>query len=228
MLKKAKYICLALVLIVTAYELVVFAWSASAEHKARRIAELVATLKPGYTTEDSAIALFQAHGLSVAVDGQVCSTANGPCKAVAVGVSNYPPAIYNPNPPAGIRLIPLPPVNPAGLRVYLDFENGVLALIASKFYVGTTSVTLSRYAPNYEIATSEWKYANGGMVVSIGVASSGRNFDAPIPQFDLNYMYSVKCTDARTLWPNAPVSISFIRGIVKRMLDCVFFAGSTY
>jgi hypothetical protein len=210
--KKAKYICLALVLIVTAYELVVFAWSAIAEHKARRIAELVATLKPGYTTEDSAIALFQAHGLSVAVDGQVCSTATGPCKAMAVNVSNYPQAIYYPNPPEGISVIPLPPFNPAGLRVYLYFENGVLALIASKFYVGTTSVALSRYAPNYEIATSTWKYTNGGMAVSIGVASSGRNFDAPIPQFDLNYMYSVKCTDARTLWPNAPQPTEELHG----------------
>jgi hypothetical protein len=146
-LKKVKLVCLVLLLIVAAYEIMLFAWSISAEHKARRIAELVATLKPGYTTEDDAIALFQAHGLSVELDGQVCSTANGSCKAVAVGVSNYPPAIYNPNPPAGIRLIPLPPLNPAGFLVYLDFENGVLALIASKFYVGTTSVALSRYAP---------------------------------------------------------------------------------
>jgi hypothetical protein len=204
MLKKVKFVCLALVLIVASYEIMLFAWSINAEHKARRIAELVATLKPGYTTEDNAIALFQAHGLSVAVDGQVCSTASGPCEAVSVSVSNYPQAIFNPDPPAGIRLIPLPPVNPAGFRVYLNFKNGVLALIASKFYVGTTSVALSRYAPNYEIANSEWKYTNGGMVVSIGAASSGRTFDAPIPHFALNYMYSVKCADARTLWPTAP------------------------
>ena len=153
MLRKAKYVCLALVLVVVAYEIMLFAWSVNAEHKARNIAELVATLKPGYTTEDSVIALFQAHGLSVAVDGQVCSTADGPCKAVAVSVSNYPREIYSPNPPAGIRLIPLPPVNPTGFMVDLQFKNVVLALISSKFYIATTSATLARYAPNYEIGT---------------------------------------------------------------------------
>lgn len=197
-------VCTAVILVIAAYEVMLFAWSVNAEHKARRIADIVATLKPGYTTEDNVIALFQAHGLSVAVDGKVCSTAIAPCKAVAASVTNYPRTIYSPNPPEGIRIIPLPPVNPAGFGVDLHFEKGVLVLIDSKFYVGTTSVALARYAPNYEIGTSSWKYSNEGKVTSIRVSSSGAALDLPFPNFALNYMYSVKSPDARELWPSAP------------------------
>lgn len=57
-LKKAKYVCLALLFVVVAYEIMIFTWSTIAEHKAERLTELLAALKPGYTTEESAIALF--------------------------------------------------------------------------------------------------------------------------------------------------------------------------
>jgi hypothetical protein len=86
-LKKTKYVCLALLLVVAAYEIMLFAWAAIAEHKSRRPIELIATLKPGYTTKDSAIALFQAHRWNVKVDSNACSTSKGSCEGLRITTS---------------------------------------------------------------------------------------------------------------------------------------------
>lgn len=74
MLRTIKFTCLVLLLVVAAYEVVLFTWAIASEHKARRLTELVATLKPGETTRDSAIALFQAHRWNVKVVSNACST----------------------------------------------------------------------------------------------------------------------------------------------------------
>ena len=92
-LKKAKSVCLALVLVVVAYEIMLFAWSSIAEHKAERLTELLATLRPGYTTKESAIALFQAHGFNVMVLSNACTPPKGSCEDLAVGAANFPPII---------------------------------------------------------------------------------------------------------------------------------------
>jgi hypothetical protein len=203
-LKKAKYVCLALVLVVVAYEIMLFAWSTIAEHKAERLTALLATLKPGYTTKDSAIALFQAHGLNVAVLSNACTPPKGSCEDLAVGAANFPPIIpLHLGRLAGITLPPLPPLKTAAFWVNLYFINGILDSINASFRVGTTQVGYSRGAGDYQVRVSEWRYANGGMVTRIGVSTSGAAF-VPFPHFALNYMYTVKCTDARMLWPTAP------------------------
>jgi hypothetical protein len=69
---KTKHVCLGLLSLMTAYELMLFTRSSIAEHKAEKIAELVATLKPGYTKEDSARVLFQAHGFNVRTLNNAC------------------------------------------------------------------------------------------------------------------------------------------------------------
>jgi hypothetical protein len=168
-LKKIKYVCLALVLVVVAYEIMLFAWSTIAEHKAERLTELLATLKLGYTTKDSAIALFRAHRFNVVVLSNACSTSRGSCEVVGVGASNSPPIIpLHLGRLAGITLLPLPPVKTAYFQVNLYFIAGVLDSINVAYRVGTTGVGYSRYAGDYQVRTSEWKYANGGMVTGIG------------------------------------------------------------
>ncbi|WP_213807909.1 hypothetical protein [Granulicella sp. dw_53] len=212
-MKKTKYVCLALLLVVAAYEIMLFAWSAIAEHKAKSLTELIATLKPGYTTKDDAMALFQAHRWNVRVDNNACSTSKGSCEALAVGASNFPPIIpVHLGRLAGITLFPLPPVKTAGFVANLYFINRVLDSINVGFRVGTTGVGYSRYAGDHNFRSSEWKYENGGMVVSIGVASSGVAFDVPFPRFSFNYMYSVRCVDARMLWPTAPPPTTELHG----------------
>jgi len=204
-LKKAKYVCLTLLLVVAAYEITLFVWSTVAEHKAERLTELLATLKPGYTTMDSAKSLFQAHGINVSTLSNACNTPRGPCDDLYLGAANFPPIIpLHLGSLTGITLLPLPPVKPAYFLVNLYFINGILDSINVGYRVGTTGVGYSRYAREHNFRSSEWKYANGGLVTSIGVASSGAAFDVPFPRFALNYMYSVKCADARKLWPTAP------------------------
>jgi hypothetical protein len=61
-------------IVVAAYEVVLFTWAIVSEHKAKRLTELVATLKPGETTKDSAITLFQAHRWNVKVVSNACPT----------------------------------------------------------------------------------------------------------------------------------------------------------
>lgn len=204
-LKKAKYVCLALLLVVAAYEIMLFAWSIIAEHKAERLTELLATFKPGYTTEDSAIALFRAHGLNVAVPSNACTPPNGSCDGLFVGASNSRSVIFNRDRLMGIDLMPLPPLRPAAFWVNLYFINGILDSINLGYRVGTTLVAYSRGAGDYPVRVSEWRYANRGMVTWIGVSTSGAAF-VPFPHLALNYMHSMKCTDARTLWPTAPPS----------------------
>lgn len=213
MLRRAKYICLALLLVVAAYEIMLFAWSTTAEHKARSLTEVIAILKPGYTTKSDAMALFHAHRWNVTVLTNACSTSRGSCEELAVGAANFPPIIpLHLGQLAGITLLPLPPVKTAYFQVNLYFINGVLDSINVAFDVGTTRVGYSRYAGDYQVRTSEWKYTKGGMVTRIGVASSGAAFDVPFPHFALNYMYSVKCVDARMLWPTAPPPTTELHG----------------
>lgn len=206
LLKKLKYIFITLLLMVTASEVMTFVYSAIAEHKAERLTELLATLRPGYTTMDSAKALFQAHGLNVGMLSNACNTSNGPCYDLVLRAANFPSIIpLHLGRLAGITPIPLPPVKPASFMVNMYFINGVLDSINSVYRVGTTDVKYSRGAGNYQARTSKWKYSNQGKVTSISVSSSGTVFDVSFPHFALNYMYSVKSPDARELWPSAPL-----------------------
>jgi hypothetical protein len=204
MLKRAKPVCIALILVMAAYEVMLFAWSNIAEHKAARITELLGILRPGYTTMDSAKALFQAHGVDVLILNNACGDPRGPCDSLNLGAANFPRII-----PihvwrlAGITLLPLPPVNTAYLQVNLYFINGILGSINVGYEVGTTGIRYSRYA-GAQFRNSKWTYSNEGKVVSIGVVSKGEASDVPFPHFSLNYMYSVKSPDLRELWPSAP------------------------
>ena len=205
MLKTIKSTCLVLLLVVAAYEVTLFVWSTIAEHKAEKLAEVLATLKPGYTTKGDAIVLFQARKWNVRELSHACSPPKGSCDALAVGASNFPSIIpLRLGQLAGITLLPLPPVRTAYFQVNLYFIDGILDSINSVYGVGATHVCYSRGASGHNFRSSEWKYEDGGMVASIGVGSSGAAFDIPFPRFAFNYMYSVKCVDARTLWPTAP------------------------
>ena len=221
MLKKAKYVCIALMLVVVAYEVMSFARSTIAERKAERMTELLATLKPGYTTMDSAKALFQAHGVNVDILHNACGTPNkgDSCDGLYLFAANFPRGVI----PLHIgrqddwldfvvMLIPLPPVKTAGFVANLYFIDGILNSIGVGYDVGTTSVRYARGAGEHNFTSSKWKYANGGLVTSIGVASSGAAFDEPFPRFAFNYMYSVKRTDARMLWPKAPPPTEELQG----------------
>ena len=77
MWRKTRYVFIALILVVVAYEVMSFAWSNIAERKAETGTELLATLRPGYTTMDSAKELFQAHGVSVEITHNACGTPRG-------------------------------------------------------------------------------------------------------------------------------------------------------
>lgn len=204
MLRKAKYAGIALLVVVIAYEATFFALSVTAKHKAERLTELLATLKPGYTTKDRAIALFQANGVQPTVFRNACNTSRGPCDGLNVGASSSRSVILNRDLGLGFEFFPLPPLKRAAFWVNMYFINGVLDSINASYEVGPTRVDYSRSASDYQVRTSAWRYANGGRVASIGVGSSGAAFDIPFPHFALNYMYSVRCTDARMLWPKAP------------------------
>jgi hypothetical protein len=218
--RKTKYVCIGLMLLMVAYEVMSFAWSIIAERKAETVAELLATLRPGYTTMDSAKELFQAHGVSVDMLHNACGTPKGdPCDGLYLRAANFPRGVI----PLHIgrqddwldfvvMLIPLPPVKTAGFVANLYFIDGILNSIGVGYDVGTTSVRYARGAGEHNFTSSKWKYANGGLVTSIGVASSGAAFDEPFPRFAFNYMYSVKRTDARMLWPKAPPPTEELQG----------------
>jgi hypothetical protein len=211
-LKKIKYVFIASLLLVTAAEITTFAYSVIAEHKANALTELLNSLKPGYTTMDSAKALFQAHGFNVGTLSNACNTPKGPCDDLYVGAGNYQWVILRRDPPLGFELFPFPPFKRASFFMNLYFINGILDSINGVYRVGTTDVKYSRGAGDHNSRSSEWKYENGGMVVSIGVGSSGAAFDVPFPRFAFNYMYSVKCADARMLWPTAPPPTTELHG----------------
>lgn len=215
MLKRAKYVCLALLLVVATHEIVIFTWAITAEHKAKKLADLVATLRPGYTTKDSALALFQAQRWDVRVHSNVENIPNASSELLAVSASNYPRATSVSKLPVTILLTPLPPVRPAEYLVSLYFRNGVLNSMHVLFVVGTTRVSSSRYAENQGktiFRSSEWRYSKEGMVVGIGELASGSLSEVPWPNFEFKYMYSLKCVDARMLWPTAPPRTTELHG----------------
>jgi len=214
--KKAKYVYIGLLFLMTAYELMLFTWSAIAQHKAEKIAELVATLKPGYTTKDSAKTLFQAHGLNIRTLSNACGTPRGPCDELALGAANFPQIIpLHLGRLVGITLLPLPPVKTAYFQVNLYFINGTLDSIEETFHVGTAGVASSRFAENQAgtiFRSSEWRYGDGKMVGGIGAIYSGNISDVPTPKFAFKNMYSVRCVDARMLWPTAPPATTKLHG----------------
>jgi len=221
MLKRAKYVCIALMLVVVAYEVMSFAWSTIAERKAERMTELLATLKPGYTTMDSAKALFQAHGVNVEILHNACGTPNkgDSCDALFLRTANFPRGVvplrigrHDDWLDVVVMLIPLPPVKTAVFVASLYFINGILNSITVGYYVGTTSVSYARGAGEHNSISSEWKHGKGGTVDSIGVSSSGAAFDMPFPRFAFKYMYSAKRVDARMLWPTAPPPTTELHG----------------
>jgi hypothetical protein len=136
------------------------------------------------------------------------SYSRGSCEALDGGAANYPATIpLHLGSLAGITLLPLPPVKPAGFQVNLYFINGILDSINEAFRVGATVVGSSRYVEDQAktiFRSSDWRYTNGGMVVGVSELSSGNISDVPAPKFAFKYMYSVKCLDARVLWPTAP------------------------
>jgi hypothetical protein len=95
MLKRATYICAVLMLLVVAYEVMSFACGTTAQRKAKRTTESLATLKLGYTTLDDAKALFQADG----VNGKIVHNACGPpnigdsCDDLSFGTANFPSVV---------------------------------------------------------------------------------------------------------------------------------------
>jgi hypothetical protein len=214
-LRKTKYVCIALMLLMVAYEVMSFAWGTIAEPKAERMTELLATLKPGYTTMDSAKALFQAHGVNVEILHNACGTPNkgDSCDDLSLKAANFQRVGVIPLHigrhddwlDVVVMLPPFPPVKRAAFVANLYFINGILASINIGYGVGTTGVGYIRGAGvrNYSI-WSRWKDEKGDMVKSISVSSSGTDFDVPFPRFAFKYMYSVKRVDARMLWPTAP------------------------
>ena len=204
-MKKIKSVFIALLLIVTVAEGLTFAYSVVAEREAEKQTELLATLRPGYTTMDTAKALFEAHGVKVGILKNARGSLKGPCDLLFFTAANFPPMIHlHLGRLAGITLPPLPPVKTAYFQANLYFINGVLNSINVGYHVGTTGVGYSRFAGDYNFRSSTWRYADGGAVTSIGVASSGPAFDVPFPRFDFNHMYTMKYVDGRTLWPTAP------------------------
>jgi hypothetical protein len=213
MLKTAKYICVALMLVVVAYEVMSFAWGTIAERKAERMTELLATLKPGYTTMDSAKALFQAHGVNVEILHNACGTTNqgDSCDGLFLWAANFPRGViplhigrHDDWLDVGVTLTPLPPVKTASFVADLYFINGILDRISAVYEVGTTSVCYARGAGEHNFRPPEWKYGKGGMVKSICASSSDAAYDVTFPRFAFEYMFSAKHLDARMLWPTAP------------------------
>jgi hypothetical protein len=213
--RKTKYVFIALMLVVVAYEVASFAWSIIAERKAETMANLLATLRPGYTTMDSAKELFQANGVSVDILHNACGTPNkgDSCDDLSLSAANFqrlgviPLHIGRHDDwlDVVVMLPPFPPVKRAAFGANLYFINGILASINTGYGVGTTGVGYIRGAGehNYSI-WSTCKDEKGDMVKSISVSSSDTDFDVPFPRFAFKYMYSVKRVDARMLWPTAP------------------------
>jgi len=204
--RKAKHVCCTFLLLVVTYEITLFISSTIAEHSARNLTELIATLKPGSTTKTDAIASFKAHKWNATLDEHACSVAEGSCEGLSVGASNFPRTIpLHLGRLAGITLLPLPPVKTAYFGANLYFINGILNSINVAYRVGITGVGYSRYAggQNYSM-WSRCKDETGDMVRTINVASSGTDSDVPFPRFVFKYMYSVKRIDAQKLWPTAP------------------------
>lgn len=200
MLKRAKYICIALMLLAVAYEVMSFAWSTIAERNAERMTELLVTLKPGYTTMDSAKAMFHDHGINVVI----YNNSSGDPDGFGLWAANFPRGVI----PIHIGkqdywldfvvlLKPLPPVKTASFVANLYFVNGILDSINAVYIVGATSVCYARGTGD-NFRSPEWKYGNGGVVKSICAPY------VPFPRFAFKYMYSVKSVDARMLWPSAP------------------------
>jgi hypothetical protein len=212
-LKQLTYVFIALLLMVIACEAMTFAFSVAAEHKANAIAELVASLKPGYTTIDNARRLFRTHGFNASTLSNACTTPRGPCDELSLVATNYQSIVIRRDPPVGFELFLFPPFKRAGFTLDLFFINGMLDSINGVYRVGTTEVKYSRGAGDQNSRSSEWKYENGGMAVSIGVGSSGAAFDVPFPRFAFNYMYSMRCVDARMLWPTAPPPTIELHGL---------------
>ena len=219
MWRKTKYVFIALMLVVVAYGVMSFTWSIIAERKAETGAELLATLRPGYTTMDSAKNLFQAHGVDVDLLHNACGTPDkaDSCDGLYLYAANFPRTVI-PLHVGGSRLDivvmlkPLPPVKTAGFVSNLYFINGILNSIGVGYDVGTTSVRYARGAGEHTSIWSEWKYEKGGTVESIRVSTSGAASDVPFPRFAFNYMYSVRCVDARMLWPTAPPPTTELHG----------------
>ena len=202
-------------LVVVAYAVMSFAWSTIAERKAERMTELLATLRPGYTTMDSAKELFQAHGVNVEILHNACGTPNkeDSCDALFLKAANFlrvgviPLHIGRHDDwlDVVVMLPPFPPVKRAAFAESLYFINGILASINIGYGVGTTGVAYTRGAgkSNYSM-WSRCKDEKGDMVKSISVYAPGTDFDVPFPRFAYKYMHSVKRVDARMLWPTAP------------------------
>jgi hypothetical protein len=211
--RKAKHVCLALLLLIATYEVMSFAWSKHVARKAAIGAELLATLRPGSTTMDDAKALFQAHGVNVDIQPDACGAA---CDGLYLYAANSPrwviPLYIGRRFDLVVRLVPLPPVKTAVFLANLYFVNGILDSISTVYEAGTTDVVYLRAAGDRNSRSSDWKYESGGMVVTIRVRSSGAASDVPFPHFDFNYMYPVKCVDARMLWPTAPRPATEVRG----------------
>jgi hypothetical protein len=220
--RKARYVFIALMLLVVGYEVMSFAWSIIAERKAETMAELLATLRPGYTTMDDAKALFQAHGVNVEILHNACGTPNkgDSCDGLYLRAANFPRVGVIPLHigrhddwlDVVVMLKPLPPIKTAGFVANLYFINGILNSIGVGYDVGTTSVRYARGASEHNSIRSEWKYEKGGTVERIGVFSSGAACDVTFPRFAFNYMYSVKRVDARMLWPTAPPPTTELHG----------------
>jgi len=201
-MKVLKYTFVAALLVVATFEAITLAYSGLAEHEAARIIDIVATLQPGYTSLDSAKALFRSHGIQVTTLSNACVTPAGLCDDLSPGAGNYKLILLRKDPPLGFELFPFPPVKRAVFNLNIYFINGRLDSINSVYRVGAVDVKYSRGATDSNLRSSEWNY-EGDKVVSIAVASSGPAY-VPFPRFDFHYMYSVKCTDARRLWPDAP------------------------
>src|SRR5438552_2367327 len=123
-------------LLMVAYEVMSFAWSNIAERKAETGAELLATLRPGYTTMDSAKDLFQAHGVSVDILHNACGTPNkgDSCDDLSLSAANFRRVGVIPlHIGSGLDVVvipaPFPPVKRAAFAANLYFINGILASI---------------------------------------------------------------------------------------------------
>ena len=213
MSKRAKQVCIAFVLLMVAYEVMSFAWSTIAERRAEQMTEVLVTLKPGYTTMESAKAMFRAHRVNVEMSSNACGTTRlaDTCDGLFLWAANFPRGVV----PLHIgkhddwldfvvMLHPLPPVKTASFVANLYFVNEILDSMNAVYGVGTTRVCYARGTGDGHFRPPEWKYGKGGTVSSICASSSGVPYDGSFPRFAFNYMYSVKRVDARLLWPTAP------------------------
>lgn len=203
MLRLLKNTLLALLLALTLAEGMTFCYSLGSGHKAARVADLLATLRPGQTTMDGARALFQAGGVDVGTLANACGDPKGPCDDLYAGADNHQYLVIR-HPPLVFPLLPFPPFRPARFIANVYFINGVLDSTGILYQVGATTISYSRHAGDYNFRSSEWRYAEDGTVISIAVASSGPAFDIPFPHLDFSHMSTMRCVDARALWPAAP------------------------